>query len=332
MLKNATQQQKGVFMEKLAIRLEENYSAAKTMMENMWWKPEYDNLFTEDFTIELPYAPPGMNQYMCVGQTLAHKFWLNRTVKDWHVRDMKLYGPRDPFGDKFICIRYAGGNVHWGGQDGVFESRHISLMTIKDGKISHLKEWANPIEYLKGANVEVPVFLQEFDEEKAAKRLENQPARPKYDMSPEAIQKRAYDNVHSFIELNFFEAVKKRTYSETYHHAIWNAPPNMLEQYPKEKYHVFDQWIDDSLTREWHGHPDIIPYATDDPHVFFFESGGYGLAEWIGNNTVGGYANRYMKYLELDDAGFIQCYDETLSPISKMNSINKPLPAFPYMF
>ena len=106
----------------------------------------------------------------------------------------------------------------------------------------------------------------------------------------------------------------------------------MLEQYPKEKYHVFDQWIDDSLTREWHGHPDIIPYATDDPHVFFFESGGYGLAEWIGNNTVGGYANRYMKYLELDDAGFIQCYDETLSPISKMNSINKPLPAFPYMF
>ena len=319
-------------MEKLAIRLEENYSAAKTMMENMWWKPEFDNLFTEDFTIELPYAPPGMNQYMCVGQTLAHKFWLNRTVKDWHVRDMKLYGPRDPFGDKFICIRYAGGNVHWGGQDGVFESRHISLMTIKDGKISHLKEWANPIEYLKGANVEVPVFLQEFDEEKAAKRLENQPARPKYDMSPEAIQKRAYDNVHSFIELNFFEAVKKRTYSETYHHAIWNAPPNMLEQYPKEKYHVFDQWIDDSLTREWHGHPDIIPYATDDPHVFFFESGGYGLAEWIGNNTVGGYANRYMKYLELDDAGFIQCYDETLSPISKMNSINKPLPAFPYMF
>ena len=319
-------------MEKLQIRLEENYQAARTMMENQWWKPEFDYLFTDDFTLDFPYAPPGMYQGMCVGQTLAHKFWLNRTVKNWHVRDMRLFGPRDPFGDKFICIRYAGGDVCWGGKDGVFESRHISLMTIKNGKISHMKEWANPIEYLKGANVEVPKFLQVLDKEGADRIKAEQPPRPEYDMSEEAIAKRAYDNVHSFIELNFFEAVKKRTYSEDYHHAIWNMPPNMLEQYPPEMYHVFDKWIDDSLTREWHGHPDIIPYATDDPHIFFFESGGYGIAEWIGNGTVGGYANRYMKYLELDDYGFIRCYDETLNPINKMNSINKPLPAFPYMF
>jgi Phenazine biosynthesis protein A/B len=205
-------------------------------------------------------------------------------------------------------------------------------VTIKDGKISHMKEWSNPLKYLEAAHLEIPKFLQKFDYEKVAEARKKIPPRPEYDLSPEAIAKRAYDNVHSFIELNYFEAVKKRTYSKDYRHAIWYAPPDMKEEYDPEDYIAFDLWIDDSLTREWHGQPDPIPYSTDDPRVFFFESGGYGIAEWMGNGTVGGYVNRYMKYLELDDQGFIKRYDETLNPINKLNSINKPLPGFPYMF
>lgn len=319
-------------MSNLKIKINENYAAVERMMTSQWWLKENDDLFTDDLTLEFPYAPPGMAQNLCHGQTLAHRYWLSRTVKSWNVRDMKLYGPRDPFGDKFIVIRYAGGDVSWGGTDGSFESRHISLITVKNGKISHMKEWFNPIKYLEGANVELPKFEQEFDYEKAAKSLENQPTRPEYDMSEAAIAQRAYDNIQSFVDKNFFEAVKRRTYSEDYRHAIWNAPPNMKEEYAPEEYHVFDTWIEESLTKEWFGHPDIIAYATDDPHVYFFESGGYGIAEWKGNGIIGGYGNRYMKYLELDDAGFIKRYDETLNPIGKMNSINKPLPAFPYMF
>ena len=61
-----------------------------------------------------------------------------RTVENWYVRDMKIYGPRDPFGDKYIVVRIAGGDTLWGGRPGKFESRHTTLLSIRDGKITYI--------------------------------------------------------------------------------------------------------------------------------------------------------------------------------------------------
>lgn len=45
----------------LLFRMQENYDAAERMMKNPWWQPEYDNLFTPDFNIDMPFAPPRMD-------------------------------------------------------------------------------------------------------------------------------------------------------------------------------------------------------------------------------------------------------------------------------
>ena len=93
----------------LTFRLEENYQAAERMMSGPWWESEYEDLFAPEFEVDFPFAPPGMDQHLGAGHLLAHKEWMCRTVKNWYVRDMKIYGPKDPFGDKYIIVRYAGG-------------------------------------------------------------------------------------------------------------------------------------------------------------------------------------------------------------------------------
>ena len=143
---------------------------------------------------------------------------------------------------------------------------------------------------------------------------------------------RARNNVLSFIDTDSLSAAKRRISSPEFRHAVWNAPPEMLEEYPVEDFPAFDLWIDRSLSKGWSGHPDMIPYATDDPHVYFLEAGGFGTAEWVGNGKSGGYGNRYIKYIEIDDNGLLKRWDENLNPISKFNSINVSLPSFPYLY
>ena len=41
----------------------ENREKAKTMLLSEYWLPKYDYLFSDNFTIEFPNAPPGMPQY-----------------------------------------------------------------------------------------------------------------------------------------------------------------------------------------------------------------------------------------------------------------------------
>ncbi|MCI8993968.1 MAG: hypothetical protein HFG80_14905 [Eubacterium sp.] len=149
----------------LFFRMPENYDAAEKMMANPWWQPEYEDLFEPDFTIDMPFAPPGMDQHLGVGQMLPHKEWLNRTVKNWYVKDMKAYGPRDTFSNKYIIVRRCGGDVHWGGRDGHFESRMTTLLSVKNGKICYMKEWFNPLEFLKAAGLDVSAFRQNLDRE-----------------------------------------------------------------------------------------------------------------------------------------------------------------------
>lgn len=316
----------------LLFRLEENYCAAERMLLNPWWESEYDDLFDPAFTIDLPFAPPGMDQHLGVGQLLPHKEWLCRTVSNWYVKDMKLYGPRDPFGDKYIAVRMAGGDTVWGGRPGKFESRHTTLLTVRNGKILHMKEWFNPLCYLKATGLGVPAFRQVLDRE-------NHPQAPyvplesmELDLSSEAASARAENNVLSFITLDSKAAGAKRILSPDFRHAVWNAPSDMMEEYPPEDFAAFDAWVWKSITGFWAGHPDMIPYATDDPHCYFLEAGGYGQVSWIGNNTTGGYGNRYIKYIEIDDNGLLARWDENLNPISKFNSINVSLPTFPYLY
>lgn len=82
----------------LLFRLEENYRAAERMLSNPWWESEYDDLFDPAFTVDLPFAPPGMDQHLGIGQLLPHKEWLCRTVSNWYVKDMKLYLELDDYG------------------------------------------------------------------------------------------------------------------------------------------------------------------------------------------------------------------------------------------
>lgn len=316
---------------------EKNREVVRKWAVSQYWRPEFNDMFTADFTIEMPFAPPGMNQVLCVGQTLAHRYWLTRTVRSWYIdsEKMKIYGPKEEDGNIFWIIRDCQADVYWGGAYGKFQNHFVSRVTLVNGKINHLKEFFDPLEFLKAIGEEIPRFPFYYPDKtiEAGEKVKEDTKLKEfsYDASPEAIAERGRLNVETFLAVNYFEVHQNRTFSPDYRHIVYYAPKDMHTHFIPEELPAFDAWLDGAF-KDWNGHPDIIAYETEDPRVWFFESGGYGIVEWPGSGIESGYGNRYCKFLELDEMGLIKRYDEHLNPMGKLNSINKRVPSFPYLF
>ena len=78
--------------------------------------------------------------------------------------------------------------------------------------------------------------------------------------------------------------------------------------------------------------PGAIVYETEDPNEAFFEASAYGMYHWEGNHSYGGYMNRYLMHITMNEQGLCNRYDEYLNPINKMNSINQSIPSFPWLY
>ncbi|BDF72373.1 hypothetical protein CE91St41_33550 [Oscillospiraceae bacterium] len=310
---------------------EENRALVSRVLSGPYWTPEYADCFTGDFTLELPYAPPGMPQNLCHGQTVAHFIWLSQSVKTWALEpdSLEVYGLKgNP--ELFWAVRTAGGGVHWGGRDGRFSSRFVTKVELRDGKISRMKDFSDPLAYLRAAGREAPVFKVGLDHEEAARRQAAAKPAPyipdPHGDAPEVIAQKVRDNIDSLVHGQF----QKRVNGPVVDHYCWFVPHEMKTHYTPEEDPAMDVWMERSLL-EWTTHCDPICYETDDPEIWFFECGGYGYAEWQGNGSAGGYQNRYVKFLKMEKGECVRS-DEYLNPINKLNAINAVIPSFPYFY
>lgn len=298
-----------------------------------WWEPRFDHLLDPNMTLELPFAPPGMCQNLGRGQLWAHKKWMNRTVKDWSVHVRKIYGPRNPETGIYFAMIDVKGKVHWADTDGTYENYAVLRVTVKGGKVVNIKEWSNPFQYYKAIHVTLPTFYVKIPEQVLAEAMERReaPAAVDYPSDPESVAKRARDNYRAMVTADHDEMLKMTTAPGNFKRIVYYVPPEMREEYSDQEAELMELWSNASMDT-WQLMDDAIGYETDDPNAFFFETGGYGRWHWEGNNALGGYYNRYLKFITLDDQGLMTQYHEYLNPVNKMNSINKPIPTFPWLY
>ena len=87
-------------------------------------------------------------------------------------------------------------------------------------------------------------------------------------------------------------------------------------------------WIGENCL-EWDTYPNSVLYITDTPGTYIIESGGIGYMSWTG--VKGHYENREVSYLYIEN-GYAKEFHEYFNPANKFNSINSPLPTFPYLY
>ncbi len=313
-----------------------NREVVKRAVISQFWKSERNELFADSFHIDFPNAAPGIPQCMDEFEVAAFFHWLDETVESWECNLEDLYGTPDP--NVFWAVSFIRAQVHWGGQDGLLETKRFGRYELKDGKIVFLSELTNPLKWLEAAGREIPIFHMDYNNDRVIAELEkNQNAPHNACMhlatDPDSVNTRIANNLAAFMNGDYWKSVATiATYQPGYDSKVWFLPPEMRESYPEEDMERVEMWsllscpyIEfDRRGRVW---------ETDDPHVYFGEYRCIGITDWIGNNKPNSrYRNRYFYILHMNDAGEISGCEEILNPINKYNSINVSVPSFPYYF
>ena len=304
-----------------------------SVLTNQWWKPEYNACFTEDFCLELPFAPPGMFQEIPFPQIDVHKEWLCRTVKSWNVEVLSIVGPKQPDGDVFFLTYNVKGDVCWGGNDGTYQNRVVDRVTLQGAQICNIREWSNPFQYIWAAGREIPTFHVSLDWNSNIGSVLNRPITPlpEYDLSPEACEARRAENIYRFSTDTAGIACQPIKVKDGFQRYVWFVPPEMKDHYSDEEAVFMELWS--SLSCEsFHFLPGAKVYETENPNEAFFEPSATAVYHWEGNHSYGGYMNRYLCHITMNEQGFCDRYDEYLNPINKMNSINQSIPTFPWLY
>lgn len=316
---------------------ESNRAIVTTYLTSPFWEPEFSGLFSEDFTMDIPSAPPGMPQHFDAFDARQYRQWLSRTVSNYQSQVSELYGTPDP--NVFWAIRSVSADVVWSKQPGRFESKIFCRVELAEGKIRYVAINWNPLAFLYAVHAEVPVFrmdlydprIDAFLKEQAGEEAAGEEA--PLDMSEEAIASRIQNSLDAFRSGDYFWALEHMaTFAPNHDSKVWFLPPEMKESYPMDMMPRVEAWtavscpnpIDfDAAGRYW---------ATDDPSVYFAEYMCWGKVDWVGNDSPGWYRNRYFYVLRFDAAGRIACCEEVLNPVNKFNSIGVSIPSFPYYF
>lgn len=301
-----------------------------------FWEPQYHELFTDDFSMDIPSAPPGMPQHFDAYDARQYRQWLLRTVDQYSSRIIELYGTPDP--EVYWAVREVQAEVRWGKEPGHFESRIFCRVELTQGKIRYVAINWNPLAFLYAVHAQVPIFKMDlYDPSIDAILQQPQPENPTdaqtLDMTPDAVARRIQNNLDAFRSGDYFYGLEHlATFAPNHASIVWFLPPEMKESYPEEMMPRVEAWtmascpypLDfDTAGRYW---------ATDDPKVYFAEYMCAGQVNWVGNDKPGWYRNRYFYILRFDDAGRIACCEEILNPINKFNSIGVSIPSFPYFY
>lgn len=299
-----------------------NLTTAEKFLSTEFWKPEHADLFSPKLTMEFPFAPPGWLQKLAVSEVKTHMEWLCATVKTWAWSNETLYSTNYP--NIFIIKRDGAGDVHWAGMDGRFESRFITMLTIEEGKIVHIKDHFNTLNMMKAIGITYPTMEYE------PLPIENFPQRPPVPYvgdDPEKLAQRTYATMKKFVAVDFWDVEDQINHHDIVHELPF-APPDMLPRYDSRQYDQLNEWICNHAF-DWITYPGSVLYETDEPGVYFIESGGVGEADWLGKR--GTYQQRELSFLRLE-GGYAKEFHEYFNPLSKFNSGGVSVLTFPYLF
>lgn len=300
------------------------YRVVKQFVTEPFWEDEADVLFADDVSVELPHAVPGFPQYF-MNPYEFHGFrdWLKQTVSHPdQVMEPCIIPTTDP--NLFWAIRFVKADVHWALRDGKFECEIVSRIILKDGKISHLRDYANPMSFYRAIGIVLPNFnyLQDivseaenvrmhegasshFTYEENVQRAINNFANPidGHDDDPESIY------AHDLVEINPF------------------VPHDMPEYYSGKDFDIQTEWMFRNV-KEWNTPKKVPFYQSVDPNIFIVESYGFGHMTW--SNCDGHYTQRELQIVHLNDEGKIDHFRVYFNCLNKFYSMNQMIPAFPY--
>jgi hypothetical protein len=310
----------------------QNYDLVKRLITAQYWRPENLSMFSGDFGLELPNAPPGMPQLFDRVDFLEYADWMTQTVKSWWVNPgFEIYGTKNP--NLFWVVRECSGNVHWAGKDGKYQSRMVSRITMERGKVKHWKELSDPLSYLRAIGAQIPTFHVQMDYNEVRK-IKGQPKKavaPPMDKSPAASSRRLSNNLAVYRQgMDFSQEAGVQTLTDDCEWRVWFLPPEMKAAYFGDEKIAINIWTERSV-KSYKYIPGAVVYETDDPSVYFTETGGAGWSEWQGNNVRGRYRNRYVMFDKFENGAMVK-HHEYLNPVNKYNSINVSIPTFPYYF
>ena len=298
----------------------DNMAVAEAFSTLEFWQPEYRSLFAPGCVLEFPVAPPGWLQKLRPGEDVTHFDWLCRTVKNWKWKNVAVYATNFP--DKFWIMRDGEGDVFWAGKEGRYDGRFVTRLTIESGKITYIKDYFDSIAAYKAAGIELPLFKYDAPDPMSM------PIRdlvPDVTGDPEALAAQTKATLSKFVSVDFWEG---EINANDIVHELPFTPVNMPKRYNAREYDALNDWIGRNCL-EWETYPGSILYETHVPGVYFIESGGVGYMSWTGVEGV--YQQRELSFLRIEN-GYAKEFHEYFNPLNKFNSINTPIPTFPYLY
>ncbi len=305
-----------------------NLEVAKKFKETVFWMPENADLFSSDFTLDLPYAPPGWLQHMNHSETITHFEWLAATVKNWKWTEGTLYGTNYP--DIFWILREGEGDLFWAKKEGHFSSRFLTRLTVKNGKVTHINDHFDNFLLYQALGIELPLF--DYDGPPASDYPEWGPV-PDLTKDQEKLAVHAKGVVDTFVDVEFanvnFGDDDCPIYAQNFVHELPFTPENMPRRYEGREYDALNAWLGEH-TKTWIVHEGTVLYTTDVEGEYIIESGGHGHMTWShsGGHT---YENRHVSWLRMVD-GYAVDYYEYFNMVGKFNSIGVSIPTIPYLY
>jgi hypothetical protein len=236
-----------------------DYDIAKQVASAPFWRQDiFASLFSDDFTMDFTFAPPGMPTHFDTWEGERCFEWLNRTVRSWDVKLEEFYGTppwgSSPFGGSgatcatpvpgvFWAVGERGGDVFWGGRDGHFHSKFFMRIELAGGKVTYIKIWMDPLAFLRAAGREVPRYAMDIYDPKVDEYIAEHPEVKHFgatygaagqgadlDMAPGAVAARRENNLRSFICGEEREKYRKlETFAPGFRGGAWFAPMEMPE-------------------------------------------------------------------------------------------------------
>ncbi len=285
-----------------------------------WWEPQNRCLISDDLAVTFPVAPPGMLQKLRPGEIECHMDWMTRTTSNWSWAQVSVFSTNFP--DTFWIKRDAEANTHWAGKDGCYRGRLFTKIVVKKEKITEIRDYFDSLAMYAAAGIPIPTFRYDAPDPYSIPAPD--PV-PDVTRSEEALAAQTKATLSKFVSVDFWDG---NINADDIVHELPFTPADMPRRYNAREYNALNMWIGENCL-QWTTYPNTILYITDTPGIYIIESGGSGYMSWAG--VKGYYQNREMSYLYIED-GYAKEFHEYFNPANKMNSVNLPLPTFPYLY
>ncbi len=128
-----------------------NTVTAKKVAGSAFWNGNiFARYFADDYTMDIPTAPPGMPNHYTTWEAERCFEWLNRSVRSWNCEVKEFYSTPNN-ADLFWAVGQAEGEVFWGEHDGHLSTEYYLKIEFKHGKVAYMSWWMDASSMLEAA-------------------------------------------------------------------------------------------------------------------------------------------------------------------------------------